>query len=204
MDDIYSLYITPELEFVRPYIHRAMGCRVEYEEGMDGPVAAICITSAVGRQDSSAAVFKDAMHAAGVPVTELRCAHVVGTGMTGLPRRLAELLYRGRYMHIRDINPPVTVIHATEVAALAAENVGAERTLIAAESKDTPVQELAEGLNYRLGDKVLPTVSERKARWLYSGAVYQLLTVPNTVPGGTVEMSAVEYMRTHVYDENSL
>ncbi|MDE7427579.1 MAG: hypothetical protein K2M79_07255 [Muribaculaceae bacterium] len=203
MEKIYSLYIAPELEFVRPYIQREMESWTLHEDGMGHPQAAVCVTSAV----TSAAVaseFKAKMQAAGVPVTTLECAHVVGTGMTGLPRKIAELLYRGRYMHIRDINPAVTVIHATEVAALVARNIGRDITLIAAENKDTTVQELAEALNYRLGDKVLPMVSERKARWLYSGAVYQMLTESHTVQGGTVDKSAVKYMRTHVYDENSL
>ena len=51
------------------------------------------------------AAFIEECRARGLAPTLLRCGHIVGTGMNGLPRRMAESIYRGVFVDIKVMRP---------------------------------------------------------------------------------------------------
>ena len=63
--------------------------------------------------------FSAKASASGTPAYILRCAPIVGTGMTGSVRRLAESIYRGVFFHFPGNEARKSIVHATDVARAA-------------------------------------------------------------------------------------
>ena len=147
--------------------------------------------------------------------TILRAAHIVGTGMNGLPMRLARGIARGMLMHIRGNEAMLSVVHASDVARLAVILPAGLPPLNITDGTETRVDDLIDALAYRMKNKRVYTIkSQRIARLLYGGEYFGELTNTLTfsnaallaaLPAGTPPPEEVtNYLRTHVYDESSL
>lgn len=146
----------------------------------------------------------------GLPVSTLRCPSVVCTGMRGLPRRLAEGVSRGTLTQIRGNEARLSVAHGVDVAAAAALCAGHTGEYVLTDGCDPTAAELCEALACRMGDKRLFTLPRRVAKiWL--GSLYDRLTTCAPAESTFAQTfpefrphSVCEYLRTYVYDENSL
>lgn len=147
-------------------------------------------------------------------VTIVRCPEVIGTGMRGLAMRLARGIARGTLLHIRDNEGLISLIHATDVAALAIHPELQGHTVNLTDGTETAMYELIDALAYRLGDKHVLTIKwPRIARAIYGSEFYddmtRQLTFSNSLAmcllGPSVRLNKVtEYLRTHNYNEESL
>lgn len=155
--------------------------------------------------------FTEACRLRGIAPTILRCPHIIGTGMTGLPRDMVNKIYRGTYFHIKDVNEHLSVVHASDVAKAAECCIDSGETLIVTDGADPSYAELAEALAYRLDHKRIFTIGERWARWRYTSAMYNILTTTLTFSSQRLQneygfrpTSVCSYLTTHVYDDESL
>lgn len=147
----------------------------------------------------------------GLPVATLACCDIIGTGMAGLPRRMAEGIARGTFVHIRGNEARISLIHATEVARAVHAVSGCQGTYALSDCREHTMHDLAEAIAYRMNDKRLYTISRRWARVWYGSEYYKVLTTdhlsestfsadfPDFEPVDTLE-----YMHTHIYDQTSL
>lgn len=141
----------------------------------------------------------------------LRCPYIIGTGMDGLPMRIAAGIKRGTFAHIRDNEAHISVIHATDVARAAQLASGIQGAYTLTDITDPSICDLAEALAHRLNDKRLLTIKRSWARWWYGRSYFDELTTDHTAPCTFIEVfpdfrptPVVEYLKTHVYDEQSL
>lgn len=157
------------------------------------------------------AAFLKACASRGVGATVLRCPHIVCTGMTGLPRQMVEKIYRGSYFHIKGDEQRLSVVHASDIALAGRKALDSGRVFIVTDGANPTFEQLAEALAYRMGDKRLYSISDRWARWRYNSAFYNQIT--NTVTFSCEAIKSTcgfeptpvcDYLRNHVYDENSL
>lgn len=144
--------------------------------------------------------------------TILRVPEVIATGMSGLPMRMARGIVRGTLMKVRDNQASISLIHGVDVAnyafALAGENVCVNVT----DGYKTTVNELIDALAYRLKNKAVYTLAPKWARLLYGAEYYKLMTTNRLVDNMLANELApqikpnvvVEYLKNHVYDEESL
>ena len=151
-----------------------------------------------------------------VPATDapvLIVPEIIATGMQGMPRRLAEDVASGRFYLIRDTDyPRVRVLHAVDLATAA--RIAAERRtsgIWSLDDGDTPtLNALADALAYRMNGKRLFALPRKWARLFGVGRKWMRYTAtPPRYPSfaecaGFRPHSVCEYLRTHVYDENSL
>lgn len=200
-------------DFLLPYFERQFP-HPSPENGEEAqiapPVGAIRVRIDDGCNDADPE-FDEFCRSKGLPVCELRCPSVVGTGMKGLPRRIAEGIYRGTYCLIRDNEARISVVHASDVAKAASFALGSQGTYTLTDMADPTICELSDALAFRLGDKRLFTLPPWAAKIWYGGGYYQKLTTDNTYPDTFTESfpdfhphPVVDYLRTHVYDEGSL
>lgn len=148
---------------------------------------------------------------ASLPVTVLRCQTIVGTGMCGLPMRIAAGIASGRYVQVKGNEARISVVHAVDVARATRVAAGTSGEFRLTDRMDPGINELAEALAYRMGDKRLLAIGARWARLWYGGDYFRRLTTDATVADTFGErfpefspVSVVNYLRTHVYDEKSL
>ena len=149
----------------------------------------------------------------------LRTASIIGTGMTCAMRRLTEEIYRGRFFHFPDNDARKSVVHASDIAraALLLAN-GANRTdrhiFNISDDCDPTLHDIAEAIAYRLANKRISTLSTKPQQWFgrkFYGERYKYYTTTERVSCealkaaiGFTPVPVCEYLRTHVYDENSL
>lgn len=146
-----------------------------------------------------------------LPLLTLYCPCIVGTGMQGLPRRIAAGIYRGSYFNIKDNVTHVSLIHATDLAAAVALAAGTDGTFTVTDGSDTTIDDLAEALAYRLGDKRIYTIKPWMAK-LWYGRSYFTELITDHVASDSFGLDfpdfrptpVTQYLRTHVYDEKSL
>lgn len=152
----------------------------------------------------------------------LRCAPVVGTGMEGPLRKLVNDIYRGSYRHIADNEARTSVVHATDVAAVAVATMGKSGIYNLTDGVNPTRHDLAEALSWRMGNKRILTIDGKKGRrlakindWLpfvrFNSEMIKEQTTTLTfsaekiiADAGIRPHSVTEYLRTHNYDENSL
>lgn len=141
----------------------------------------------------------------------LQSPSIVGTGMIGLPRRIAAGIHKGSFVHIAGNEARVSVVHATDVARAAAMAAGTAGAFNLTDLADPTVHDLAEALSWRLGQKRIFTIAPRWARLWLGKQFYSQLTTPRTTPEtfshffpDFTPVSVTEYLKTHVYDEQSL
>lgn len=151
-------------------------------------------------------------------VTVLRTGHIVGTGMTGLPMRMAAAISRSLYSHVAGDEARISVVHALDVARLTRllAPVGGEWTVT--DGVDPTVREFAEALSVRLRHKRITTMSPRKAWWsgwatsLVGGlsraqerALRHGLTVsPTPLPFEFTPLNVVDYLTKHEYGPDDI
>lgn len=141
----------------------------------------------------------------------LECPNVIGTGMTGLPRQLAAAIWRGTFFHIPGSDIPVATVHAESVARAVAAALGTAGFFTVTDGCAHTLDELADALSYRLGNKRILTPRPILARWLPGGALRRAFAAA-PVPDGSAfaqrfdfkPVNVTEYLCTHVYDEESL
>ena len=163
----------------------------------------------------------EAMHL--VPVI-LRCPDIVATGMTGFPRKLAEAVYRAIYYKFPGNEARRSVVHATDIGRVAAAlaSGGLPKTA----GRDVPIynltdgtypliDELAESFAFRMGNKRISTLSTGPQQWfgrkVYGARRYAEYTTSRTFSSARIAFDLAfrptdvcAYLRTHIYDENSL
>lgn len=197
-------------DFLLPYFERQFPQPGSEADDEPAPVTAgikVCIDDAASEPDPE---FDAYCAERGLPVCTLRCPSVVCTGMRGLPRRLARGIARGTLTLIRGNEARLSVVHGIDVAAAAALCAGHQGEYVLTDGCDPAAAELCEALACRMGDKRLLTLPRRLAKiWLGSlyGALTDCAPVENTFAKAFPDFqshSVCDYLRTHVYDENSL
>lgn len=165
--------------------------------------------------------FAGRCSAAGVRYTVFRCANTVGTGMTGLPMKLAGWVYRGWLMHFPGNEARISAVHASDVAACVAAfaglpDSGSNGLIINLTDGDNPtIHDFLEALAYRMNQKRISVLGTRPQQWiaavLYGNRRMRLLTTTVTFRGdrarellGVNPVKVTEYLTTHVYDNSSL
>lgn len=155
----------------------------------------------------------------GIKPVVLRCAVTIGTGMEGYGMDMARDIARGTFFHFPGNQAVVSVIHASQIARLVADICNGAVTpsrkyYNITDLKDTPVHDLAEALAFRMNNKRISTLSTRPQQWMgriVFGAKYRRYSTSLTFSARAAEKElnfcpegTVEYMRSHVYDDNSL
>lgn len=189
--------------FLRPYFEREF-----LPDDPENPAPPDAIIRVVQGADT---VVNSCAETSRLPVTLLRCPAIVGTGMSGLPMRIASGIASGRYVQVKGNPARVSVIHAVDVARAARMAVGIQGEFMLTDRTDPGINELAEALAYRIGNKRLFTIGARWARLWYGCEFFRVLTTDSTVNDTFGHrfpefspVNVVNYLRTHVYDENSL
>lgn len=97
----------------------------------------------------------------------LRLAPVVGTGMGGRLRRMANQIYRATYIKVRDNQARLSTIHALDVArAVAVAASGAVPPgEYALSALPVEVNRLVDALAKRITDKRVAELTAKNARW---------------------------------------
>lgn len=148
----------------------------------------------------------------GVNPCILRVPHIVATGMSGLPMRLARGIARGTLMHIKGNEAIISLIHGIDVAQYARALMGKDVTVNITDGTNTSVDLLIDALARRINDKKVFTLSPRWARLLYGKDFYEQLTTSLRVNDAKARKLAPEvnlhpvtdYLTTHIYDDESL
>lgn len=193
-------------EFLHPYLHRAFegaGYRLDIlRPGDDKPEGALCVR--VAGEEENVTDFDGPV----IVVPE-----IVGTGMQGVTRELAEDVAAGRFFAIRDFDyPRIRVVHAVDIAAAALE-AAEKRTpgVWSLDDGETPtLNALADALAFRMKGKRLYALPRKWAMLFGVGRRWRRYEQRAAAHPSFAEAfgfrptSVCEYLRTHVYDENSL
>lgn len=163
--------------------------------------------------------FTEACVRAGVPGLILRCAPIVGTGMTGFMHQLAAAIWRGTFFHFPGNDARISAVHATDVAK--AVRLWTEKETLSpaiynlTDGEHPTIHDLAEALAYRMKNKRISNLSTRfqqiAAKLIYGQKRFSAYTTSRTLDSRAVESAfdfkptpVCSYLRTHVYDEASL
>ncbi len=156
------------------------------------------------------AAYIDKCRALGLSPTILRCGHIVGTGMNGLPRRIAESIYRGVFVDIRGNTARQSFVHASDLGQAIGLTLGSGEVFNVTDGCDPTMADFADALAVRISQKRLFSVSPRIFRFFYGKRFYGQLTENKTFSGeklrsrGFKAAPVTEYLKTHVYDDESL
>lgn len=150
----------------------------------------------------------------GIKATILRCADIIGTGMTGQPRRWAEGIWRGTLLHIKGNNACISVVHATDIAQAVRLTVEKDisGTFIITDGTTPRFDDVLEAIAFRLANKRISTLSTRGQLWLgrliYGRRRWHRYTTTRTFDcsaftavSGYTPVPVTEYLRTHNYEE---
>lgn len=158
---------------------------------------------------------------AGTPVLILRCPDIICTGMTGFGQELARAVWRGTFFHFPANEARRSVVHATDIARVVAKAVSAGlphsgvNIYNISDGVDPTIHDLAEALAFRMNNKRISTMSTRPQQWLlrlaYGKRRTALYTTSCLVDSSALRLDMAfaptdvcNYLRTHLYDENSL
>lgn len=189
----------PRREFVLPYIAREI-------PDMD-------VVAADSRGDCQVAVIEPGDDSAGFApdAVVLRCPNIVGTGMKGLPMELARRIARGSFYHLPGNEARLSTIHATDVAKAVRVSLGSPGVYTVTDGADPTFHDYAEALAWRINHKRILSLNSRWVRWIISPELKRLITVDQVVDGSEFAsrfdfqpIPVTEYLRTHVYDDESL
>lgn len=192
--------VAGDFDFVRPYVEACIG-GVEFTDDEDAPfTAVVCDADDV-----------DAMAGRYPGAAVLGCRWLIGTGMTGLPRELAARVWRGTFFHIPGSEIPLSAVHAVDMARAVALTLGKPGKYMVTDGCPHTLDELADALAHRLGQKRVLTAPKRLARWLPGWHFRMKCAAVDTIDGSDfarefdfTPVDVTEYLRTHVYDETSL
>lgn len=144
--------------------------------------------------------------------TILRASNIVGTGMNGFAMRIARGIARGTLMHIIGNQARISLVHAVDIPAVARRVWQSGLIVNVTDGCATPLDELVSALAYRINDKKVFDIKPRWARLLYGRQFYSELTTTLTfsnvrcerLTDGMPMHPVCEYLKTHVYDDESL
>ena len=205
----------PAHNFVYKYIERRFDRRIT-ENPADAPEgsAALLFTPVDARENSDILAFRQAASSKGMRVIKLSVPEVVGTGMTGLPMRLARGVARGTMLKIKDNISKWSLVHATDIAEVA--YLVAQSDLLTPDfviaAHPVEVNRFVEALGHRIKNKRVGSLAPRWAWILYGTELFEQLTSDRIVDT-TLFSSAfpdfkfadpAEYLTTHNYDNDSL
>jgi nucleoside-diphosphate-sugar epimerase len=157
--------------------------------------------------------FTELCAAKGVTPTILRCANTIGTGMNGLPMRLARGIARGTLMNVKDNDAVINTVHATDVARIARLLSANGGTYNVTSGHDTRVVDLINALAYRIKNKDVFTVGEKWARIIYGKTYYNQMTTTLTfnnmrmvhaLPGDMELTDVTVYLKNHDYSNDDI
>lgn len=199
-------------DFLLPYLRRQAGIDDDAPDFAEGvrPAKALRITTDATIENTDEAFDAEVRHL-GLPLAVLHCPCIIATGMTGLPRRIASAIYSGRFLQIKGCGARISVVHGIDVARAALLMAGTEATLTLTDGTDPTIADLADALAWRIDGKRLFSVSPRLARIWYGRSFYSMLTTDAVCAENFTAaypefrpVTVTEYLRTHVYDQNSL
>lgn len=231
-----KIYIyNPEREFLDPYLKHTPGIADRVDNAADADRCIMISSTDIYQAEEGSLIGEDAPtdrasvwaarekafleDCADKPAVILRCADIIGTGMTGWPRELAERIWKGTLMHFAGNEARVSVVHATDVAAATAALASAETApqgVFNVTDGDNPTfHDLVDSLAFRMKDKHVSTLSTKGQLWFgrlfYGRRLYRRFTLERTFDCGPLcriidyrPTPVTEYLRTHIYDESSL
>lgn len=143
--------------------------------------------------------------------TVLRCPNIVGTHMTGFPRLLAEAIAEGRYFHLLRNEARLSTIHATDVAQAVRLSLGTPGQYTVTDLDDPTYRDFTDALAHRIKDKRILTIRVPWLKFLLAKSIRKVVTEDKTVSGRDFAEKfnfkptpVVQYLHTHVYDDESL
>lgn len=143
--------------------------------------------------------------------TVLFCPNIVGTGMTGLPMEFARRIARGSFYHLGSNDARLSTIHASDVAKAVRLAFGTPGQFTVTDGNDPTFHDFAEALAWRINHKRILTLNSKWVNWIISPALKKIITTDAVVDGSEFAkrfdfhpIPVTEYLRTHVYDEESL
>jgi nucleoside-diphosphate-sugar epimerase len=147
-----------------------------------------------------------------IPAVILRSPAIIGTGMTGLMRTLVEDIASSRFFRVNgDDEAHLSVVHAVDLAQAVRLSLGKTGEYIVADGCNPSVAELSDALAHRISDKRILIARNKYVSWLVPHKLNrQLAACPQCSPQRIIDQlgfnptAVVDYLRTHVYDENSL
>lgn len=225
-----TLYLyTPGKNFIRPYFERYI---TDYTitDNPDGADCAVMISSTdvydVGegtsfneltqlKEDSTWLAdekrFCEVCNSNGIKPVILRCSDIIGTGMTGFPRELANRIYRGTYVNIADNGAVRSFVHASSIPEAARVALTRPDIYNVTDRTDTPLNEFADALAWRISQKRVFSLGPKWFKFVFGKRNYSRQTRSLTFSceklssaGDFKPVRVVEYLKNHIYDESSL
>jgi len=196
---------------------------LESGDNLSADIAAVPRDALAGRFLEQETAILAACRLMDVPVVILRCVDMIGTGMTGRWRDVANGIYRATYHHIKGNMAETSVVHARDVAAMAVKAVGMSGVFVVTDGKRHLVRDVAEALSARIDHKRIPVFSARQAkveafvadlmtlgkagrkRWLRGQ--YLSLTfdgVPLLDALGYVPLDTLDFLKKHQYSDEDI
>lgn len=153
-----------------------------------------------------------------IPTAILRIPFVIGTGMTGLMRDIVAMTGRGTMFHIEGNEARVSVVHAIDVARVAAKLVGMNGEYTITDGNDPTWHDLIEAISVRVGHKRISSFSPRRVKWLtLAGALWggpdremvkrlttDTIVAPTPLPFDYTPLNVVDYLTNHEYTDEDL
>jgi len=199
MPEMPKVYVcAPGREFIMPYIRREL-----YDMELVGSLQyAVWSVAVISPGNALPDGFPD-------DGTVLECPNIVGTGMTGLPMEIARRIAGGTYFHISGNTARLSVIHASDVAKAVRRSLGSGWRLTLTDGADPSFVDFADALAFRINDKRILTLKPLLARFVLGKSLYRTVTTDAVVYHtstlvGFEPTPVVQYLRTHVYDDESL
>lgn len=154
---------------------------------------------------------------ASVKAIVLRCAPIAGTAMSGRIMLLAADIHRGFFFHLPGNEARTSVVHASDIARairFMVDNDVQAGIYNITDGDDPSIHDLAEALAFRMKNKRISTLSTKPqqiiGRILYGKERLRRYTQSHLISSSRLQALGFEpqavcnYLRTHVYDENSL
>lgn len=220
---------TPYCQFTRPYFERLLTAYRITSSCEDADYALMLSTTDIYSANEGSGIdesapldtssqayadeqeYSDKCHAHGLPAAVLRCSNIVGTGMNGFPRMIAESIYRGTYVNISGNKACRSVIHATSLPDAAHLVIGHDGAYNVTDRRETPINDLADALAWRMAQKRILSLKPRWSRMFFGKRKFSDLCRNITFSserlaalGDFDPVSTVDYLKTHVYDDESL
>lgn len=146
-----------------------------------------------------------------VKPTILRLANVVATGMGGFPMRLVCSIGRASFMHIEGNDARISTVHGVDVATAVRQTLGSGEVYNVTDGEDPKLYDFAEAIAYRLNQKRIFRVKKKWAVWLMPKSRRMLYQTTKTFSSEKLRRSVdfrphsvTKYLKTHVYDDESL
>lgn len=221
--------VAPGREFVRPYFERLMP---EYRltDSPDDADATVMISStdiydvtegclyneltSVDRSSAWSAAetgFANAAVTRGLAAPILRAADIIATGMTGLPRKMAEQIYRGIYVGVSGNEAERSFIHAVDLPGAARIAISHPDIYNVCGRSATRINDLADALAWRIAQKRVFDIKPRWYKWIFGrkklDEMCRTLTFSSEKICSTGDFNpidVVQYLKTHKYDDDSL